>query len=322
MNTIVLHQGKDEDALEMTIEVTDEEFEMMEQIRRFSHDNWEGQEFDLLKEAKRRLEESAKAQSVASVVKKTGVDNETIIPNKSNKRRPILLALIGVIAFITFIGFWKYSSNNSKPHPEWPSYSFPNVFSISIPPTMEMRNDLSITGKMINAFHDSQMFQMMCDECDIFYEKSQIVFQPLGMNSNNRQIVAEATATYARILFDFGYNDGVSQRDISSMTRSDFKEYDEIIGKQYQTEYECMNAILNREAKFVWHPSKKMRINGKYCIAIEYDRTGLEGIVKVKKYIFLYDGKEIDVTMSYRESEKEKYANDFEEVIKSFNIID
>ena len=42
----------------------------------------------------------------------------------------------------------------------------------------------------------------------------------------------------------------------------------------------------------------------------------------MKKYIFLYDGKEIDVTMSYRESEKEKYANDFEEVIKSFNIID
>lgn len=55
MKTIVLHQGKDEDALEMTIEVSDEEFEMMEQIRRFSHDNWEGQEFDLLKEAKKRL---------------------------------------------------------------------------------------------------------------------------------------------------------------------------------------------------------------------------------------------------------------------------
>lgn len=83
-----------------------------------------------------------------------------------------------------------------------------------------------------------------------------------------------------------------------------------------------MNGILNREAKLTWHPSKKMKINGKYCIAIEYDRTGLEGMVKVKKYIFLYDGKEIDVTMSYRENEKAKYADDFEKVIKSFRIID
>ena len=322
MKTIVLHQGKDEDALEMTIEVSDEEFEMMEQIRRFSHDNWEGQEFDLLKEAKRRLKESAKTQTVATVLKNAVVDNETINPNKNDKRYPILIAIVGVIGLITLIGIWKYSSNNPKPNPDWPSYSFSNVFSISIPPTMEMRNDLSITGKMINAFHDSQIFQLMCEECDIFYEKSQIIFQPLGMNSNNRQIVAEATATYARILFDFGYNDGVSQRDISRMTRSDFMEYDEIVGKRYQTEYECMNNFLNSEAKLIWYPSKKLKINGKYCIAIEYDRTGLEGIVKVKKYIFLYDGKEIDVTMSYRGSEKNKYADDFEGVINSFKIID
>lgn len=98
-------------------------------------------------------------------------------------------------------------------------------------------------------------------------------------------------------------------------------KYDEIVGKEYQTEYECMNNFLNNEAKLIWHPSKKLKINGKYCIAIEYDRTGLEGMVKVKKYIFLYDGKEIDVTMSYRESEKDKYADDFEKVINSFKII-
>ena len=184
-----------------------------------------------------------------------------------------------------------------------------------------MRNDLSITGKMIDAFHNSQIFQMMCDECDIFYEKSQIVFQPLGMNSNDRRVIADATATYARILFDFGYNEGVSQRDIRRMSSSDFKEYDEVVGKQYQTEFECMNGFLNDEAKLIWHPSKKLKINGMYCIAIEYDRTGLEGMVKVNKFIFLYDGKEIDVTLSYRESEKEKYEKDFEDVMRSFKIL-
>lgn len=231
-----------------------------------------------------------------------------------------MVIAIGVVLLV--VGSFMLSNNRKTEELKWPSYSFPNVFSISIPPTLEMRNDQSITGKMINAFHESQIFQMMCDECDLFYEKSQIVFQPLGMNSNNRQIVAEATATYARILFDFGYNEGLNQRDIRRMTHSDFEEYDEIVGKRYQTEYECMEGFLNREAKFIWHPSKKMKINGKYCIAIEYDRMGREGMVNVKKYIFLYDGKEIDVTMSYRESEKVKYAKDFEEVINSFKILD
>ena len=316
MKSIIIHQGKGDDALEMKIDVTDEEFEMMEQIRRFGHDNWEGQEFDLLKEAKRRIKELPNDTTVTSA----DAENETKTHKKNNKRG-LILSMVGVFAFVAIMVLWKCQSNNFQTHPEWPSYSFPNVFSISIPPTMEMRDDLSITGKMIDAFHDSQIFKMMCDECDIFYEKSQIVFQPCGMNSNNRQVVADATATYARILFDFGYNEGMSQRDIREMNRSDFKEYDEIVGKQYQAEYECLNSLLNRDANFVWYPSKKMKINGKYCIAIEYDRAGVEGMVKVKKYIFLYDGKEIDVTLSYRKGEKEKYEKDFEDVIGSFRIL-
>lgn len=319
MKTIILHQGSDEDALEMAVEVSQREFDMMEQIRKFSHENWEDRELDLLKEARKQLEGMDEMKATTPSVGKLDAKRETI---KKTKKKPLILMAIAIGVVLLCVGLFVFSSNRKTEVLRWPSYSFPNVFSISIPPTMEMRNDLSITGKMINAFHDSQIFQMMCDECDLFYEKSQIVFQPLGMNSNNRQVVTEATATYARILFDFGYSDGVSQRDIRKMTRSDFKEYDEIVGKQYQTEYECMNDFLNREAKLIWHPSKKMKINGKYCIAIEYDRTGLEGLVNVKKYIFLYDGKEIDVTMSYRESEKEKYADDFEKVIKSFKIND
>lgn len=316
MKSIILHQGKGDDALEMKIDVTDEEFEMMEQIRRFGHDNWEGQEFDLLKEAKRRIKELPNDTTVTSA----DAENETKTHKKNNKRG-LILSTVGVVAFVAIMVLWKCLSNNFQTHPEWPLYSFPNVFSISIPPTMEMRDDLSITGKMINSLHDSRIFQMMCDECDIFYEKSQIVFQPNGMNSNNRQEVADAAATYARILFDFGYNEGVGQRDISGMNSLDFKEYDEIVSKQYQTELECMNGLLNRKTEFIWHPSKKMKVNGKYCIAIEYDRSGEGGLVKVKKYVFLYDGKEIDVTLSYRESEKEKYERDFEEVIRSFKIL-
>ena len=55
-----------------------------------------------------------------------------------------------------------------------------------------------------------------------------------------------------------------------------------------------MNGILNREAKLTWHPSKKMKINGKYCIAIEYDRTAEQ----------IYDD-----LMWYKERVKEIYSD-------------
>ena len=231
MKTIIIHQGTGEDALEMVVEVSQHEIDMMEQIRKFSHENWEDRELDLLKEARKQLGGMDEKKTATPSVEKLDAKTETINMEKKKKKPMVLMAIgIGVILFI--VGAIVLSSNRKTESLQWPSYSFPGVFSISIPPTMEMRNDQSITGKMINAFHDSQIFQMMCDECDIFYEKSQIVFQPLGMNSNNRQVIADATATYARILFDFGYNDGVSQRNIRKMTSSDFKEYDEIVGKQ------------------------------------------------------------------------------------------
>ena len=40
--TVKVKQGIGEDALEMTVQVTQEEFDKMEQIRRFSPESWEG----------------------------------------------------------------------------------------------------------------------------------------------------------------------------------------------------------------------------------------------------------------------------------------
>lgn len=53
--TITIHQGSGDDELEMTVEVTQEELDMMEEIRSEDSAAWEGKELDLLKSAKEAI---------------------------------------------------------------------------------------------------------------------------------------------------------------------------------------------------------------------------------------------------------------------------
>ena len=141
------------------------------------------------------------------------------------------------------------------------------------------------------------------------------------MNSDNPKDIDRATATYARIIIEFGNNYNVSQEDVKSMTSADFVEYDKIVGGQFQAEFDYAQQALGRTGSFVWHPTKREIIGGKYCLVLDYDRSGLQGMVKVKKYIFYYNGKEIDLTLSYRISEKGKYEKDFGKSINSLKIL-
>lgn len=211
------------------------------------------------------------------------------------------------------------SQNNKVQGTPWPTYSFPNVCSISIPPTMELRDDNSSMGKLFSTISPS-LYKLICDGDDLFSNHSRIVFQPKGMNSDNLKDIDIATATYARIIIEFGNNYDVGQEDVKSMTSADFVKYDEIVGGQFKSEFDYAQQALGRTGTFVWHPTKREKIGGKYCLVLDYDRSGLQGMVKVKKYIFYYNSKEIDVTLSYRTNEKKKYENDFNKVINSLKI--
>ncbi len=202
---------------------------------------------------------------------------------------------------------------------QWATFSIQDVCNITIPPSMELRDDNSSAGRLFSAINPL-LYKMLCDDCDVFSDQSRIVFQPVGLNSDNLRDIDMATSTYARIIIEFGYNYDVSQDDIKSMTATDLVEYDEIIGKQYKSEFYYAQQAMGNTGTLVWHPVKRERIGEKYCLVLDYDRSGLQGMVKVKKYIFYYNDKEIDVTMSYRISEKGKYENDFEKAIKGLKI--
>ena len=60
--TITIKQGLGDEAIEMTVQVTQEELDAMEQIKRYSPKNWEGKELDLLKEARKVIKEKPKEE--------------------------------------------------------------------------------------------------------------------------------------------------------------------------------------------------------------------------------------------------------------------
>ena len=54
---ITIKQGTGDDAIDMTIQVTQEELETMEHIRKFSPEDWEGKDLELLHEARKIIKE-------------------------------------------------------------------------------------------------------------------------------------------------------------------------------------------------------------------------------------------------------------------------
>lgn len=75
--TIKVRQGSEEDALEITVQVTQEEFDKMEQIRRFSPESWEGKELELLQEARKLLRE-VPAESIVTQVSESESEPEQV----------------------------------------------------------------------------------------------------------------------------------------------------------------------------------------------------------------------------------------------------
>ena len=90
--TVKVKQGIGEDALEMTVQVTQEEFDKMEQIRRFSPESWEGKDLELIQEARKVIKEK-EAETIKSELEIDETQkleqeiDETPIKLKKNKNK-------------------------------------------------------------------------------------------------------------------------------------------------------------------------------------------------------------------------------------------
>ncbi len=194
----------------------------------------------------------------------------------------------------------------------WTTYSIPDVCSFAIPATMEVRSDESVHGKFVKAVHNSSFFEMLCDECDLFYDEAKLVLQPKGLNSDPfSKSYHDASNSYARILFNFAYSE-LNQEDVHNITPSDLRELDQQWRQRTKNEIDCIAPYFESTGQFKWYTTRKKNLAGMTALTFGYDRPGHDGETHVNVYHFYFDQKQITINTSYKIKEESKYKNDFE----------
>jgi hypothetical protein len=100
------------------------------------------------------------------------------------------------------------------------------------------------------------------------------------------------------------------------LSESEFNEYDKIMKEDMKNELKH----LKQDLDFVWYPSRKELIGGKYAIARSYERSGTKGKVIVKQYLFALEKMTLNFTISYRYSERDFWKNDLDIINKTIKF--
>lgn len=197
----------------------------------------------------------------------------------------ILIALL--LLATPFYGL--YSQTNSA-EGEWETYSIPEVCSFAIPNTLEVRSNESFYGKFVKAMYQSSLFEMLCDDCDLFLDQYSIVLEPKGLNDSPKSDeYHKASQSYARIMLHFSY-DEIIQEDIVELTESDLRELDQIWCNEIKREYDCLYENIPTSGQLKWYPLSKKSISGLQALVVKYDRPALEGgDTHVEIYKIFYD---------------------------------
>lgn len=198
----------------------------------------------------------------------------------------------------------------SKIPNDWTLYEIENIGQIAVPPTLELRDDNSWTALAKEIVNDN-----IITHKKIEINKSQLVFQPKGTD----KFTEEALSKYARIMIY--YSKGEPGDFYKWNKKFDFsdKEYKEL-NEYYKNELDKLMTTLDGEI-IEWYPLKFGNINGLSYMKVSFTRqTKNNPIVKVIRYNFFNWDEAMEITLSYRLSEMEIWASDFNKVINTFEF--
>ena len=194
----------------------------------------------------------------------------------------------------------------------WETYSIPNVCSFKVPPTMEVRLEDSFQGRFTRSFRRSSFYEMLCNECDLFFEEAQIVLQPKGLNKDPfSDEYKDANNSYGRIIFKFSYDGFLTQEDLSAVAPSELTILDTLWRNETKKGLDCMGQFWEFEGSFSWFPLRKENYSGLSALVTEYNRPGTGAETHVREYKFFYGGRFLRITTSYNLSQEDKYRDDF-----------
>lgn len=204
---------------------------------------------------------------------------------------------------------------------DWETYLIPNVCNFKVPPTMEVRLEDSFQGRFVKSMHQSSFFEMLCNECDLFFEEAKLVLQPKGLNGDPfSDEYKDANNSYGRIIFKFAYDDFLTQEDLAIVVPSELTILDTLWRNETKEGLDCMGQFWGFEGSFSWYPLRKENYSGLFALVTEYNRPGTGAETHVREYKFFYGGRFLRITTSYNLSQEEKYRDDFMTFMQILNI--
>lgn len=176
---------------------------------------------------------------------------------------------------------------------DWSTYLIKNSFSLSVPNTLEIRKE-------------DDPYTTMLKNNSFAISTADVVFQQKELS----KMTESGYSSYCRILVMYGedYTDEClhynETEEFNSETR---KIFDELV------EQEVAPYTMIGYPTHTW-----IDINGTKAVQSSYRRNGDIGPVNCKMYVLFNYHEMVKIIIAYREKDKELWANDMNNVIKSF----
>ena len=207
-----------------------------------------------------------------------------------------------------FVGIASSTASDPIPPPElqvgWQRVQIPDVGTIDIPPTMEVQGG---TLAKISGEYKKQLIP----ESDSSEIGQVIVIQQRGLNA----LDAQAVKLYVRVIVQTTMTNPGDFETLNSrydITDGELREFS--IGVRTQVENQFMRILQ-------WDVPSVELINGMQAIRLSYRRQMKDSpAVRVATYIFQNYDRIHELTMSYRESERNVWLIDFPAILNSFRI--
>ena len=211
-----------------------------------------------------------------------------------------------VLALILLAGVLATQAQATK----WETVSIPEICTFQIPPTVEIQKG---TYKRIN-----DQFKKMVLE--ISESPDRVIAQPKGIND----LDPVALKKYCRIIIETERGtkgDYVKLDEPLLVSEAELKELD----KEFKNQLEQLVAIWNAKGVKMtilsWQPFKITRVNGVDALVITYTRS-INDAPSVLVQVYTIQNNDVmqKIAISYRESEKDIWADDLGKVINTFKF--
>jgi len=192
----------------------------------------------------------------------------------------------------------------------WETVSIPEICTFQIPPTVEIQKE---TYKRIS----EQARKMVLD---ITQSSDSVIAQPKGIND----LDPVALKKYCRIIVETvrGTKGDYAKLDEPLLvSEAELKEFDKEFKNQLEQQAAMWNAKGVKMTILSWKPAKITHVNGVYALINTYTRS-INDAPSVLVQVYWIQNNDVmhTITISYRESEKDIWADDLGRVINTFKF--